>query len=312
MRPKERLLRNDVPKGAIRGALESWSDRLSSWGEFFTAVVVLGLVIEYFPEVARFLPTRAFTATRPYTELLRELGGFLVIVGVVGELWIGFRSSKVETDLREETGKDIAETQERAARAEERAALAEQATAEANLARAKIEQRMRPRILGEMEIRVLIDLLTPYNKTRLEIIVFDVHVAEPLVFSDQLASLFVSAGFQSVRHWEAQAGTHRIAGPSVIIAVAKGHEDEFKELANKLAHALRAIDIECGVGLGVFGCEGPNERGQTRPYEFGPPQYHLRFEKPKQFMGIRAVYALRIEVGAKQLTPIPSAPTPRA
>jgi hypothetical protein len=60
MRPKERLLRRNIPKDAIRRALEDWSDRLPSWNEVFTALVVLGLVIEYLPEIARFLPASVF------------------------------------------------------------------------------------------------------------------------------------------------------------------------------------------------------------------------------------------------------------
>jgi len=168
-----------------------------------------------------------------------------------------------------------------------------------------LEQRMGPRVLQETEVKGLIDLLAPYHKTRVEIIAFDAHVAEPLTFSGQIASLFVSAGFMGVRLWEARAGTHRIAGLSVIIAVAIGHEDEFRQLAHAFARALKELGIDCGVGLGVFGCEGRNEQGITKPYVFGPPQYQLRFEKPRQFMGIRAVSAFRVEVGAKQLTAIP-------
>jgi hypothetical protein len=227
------------------------------------------------------------------------IGGVVVAVGIALEILFSSRASSAERKIRDWYAIKVAEINLRVA-------LAEQAAADANLARAKIEQRMRPRVLDETETIGLINLLAPYQKTRIEIIVFDVHIGEPLLFSDQIASLFVSAGFASVRHWEAQAGTHRIAGPSVIIAVAKGHEDEFRELANTLARGLRALSIDCGVGLGVFGCEGPNNHGLIVPYEFGPPQYRLRFEKPKQFMGIRAVFAIRVEVGAKQLTAIPS------
>jgi hypothetical protein len=252
-----------------------------------------------------FSPIPAESPIERHKAFLEQAGGLLVIVGVAGELLVSRIASSVETDLREISNAMLASALERASRAE-------QAAAEANLARAKIEQRMRPRVLDEVEVRGLIDLLVPYQKARVEIIVFDVHVGEPLLFSDQIASLFVSAGFASVRHWEAKAGTHRIAGPSVIIAVAKGHEDEFRELANTLARGLRALSIDCGVGLGVFSCEGPNNRGVIAPYELGYPQYLLRFEQPKQYMGIRAVCAIRVEVGAKQLTAIPSGTPPQA
>ena len=118
MRPKERLLRKAIPKDAIRKELEAWSDRLSAWNEFFTAVVVLGLIVEYLPEITYFLPGPFAGLVRPHAEQLREFGGLLVIVGVAGEFGIGRRGSRVETDLREESNKAIEETRERAATAE--------------------------------------------------------------------------------------------------------------------------------------------------------------------------------------------------
>jgi hypothetical protein len=93
IRPRERLLRRDIPKDAIRNALEGWSDRLAGWEQFFTAILVAGLVVEYLPGIARFLPTVIFAAIRPHAFILRDFGGFLVIAGVVGEMWIGFRAS---------------------------------------------------------------------------------------------------------------------------------------------------------------------------------------------------------------------------
>jgi hypothetical protein len=96
--------------------------------EFATAVVVLGLVIEYLPSIARFLPTDMFIVVHAHAEILGELGGLFVIVGVAGELLLGSMSSRVETDLRQETDRTISE-------ANERAANAEKAAAESNLAR---------------------------------------------------------------------------------------------------------------------------------------------------------------------------------
>jgi hypothetical protein len=272
--------------------------RRESWGERFGIAVGIGLVVEYWDDILDcFIHWHA-----PPMPLL---GGLLVTIGVFGEVLFSRLVVLTSEKLQDLADSEVSQANKRAAEALERAAKAEQAAAEANLARAKIEQRMRPRVLDNTEVTSLIDLLVPYQKARVEIIVFDVHVGEPLIFSDQIASIFASAGFASVRHWEAEAGTHRIAGPSVIIAVAKRHEDEFRELADTLACALRALGIDCGVGLGVFGREGPNNQGVIEPYEFRPPQYRLRFEKPKQFMGIRAVAAFRVEVGAKQLTAIP-------
>ena len=77
MRPKERLLRRGkIPneEKAIRSALEAWSDRLSHWTEGFTALVVLGLVIEYLPEITHFLSLAEATEIQVHTEVLRQIG----------------------------------------------------------------------------------------------------------------------------------------------------------------------------------------------------------------------------------------------
>ena len=63
-----------------------------------------------------------------------------MIAGVAGELWIEVRASRVETDLREETGKIISGTNERAARAE-------QATAELNNGNLKLRRAILPRVI---------------------------------------------------------------------------------------------------------------------------------------------------------------------
>jgi len=76
MRPKERLLGREIPKAAIRKALEDWSDRLSKWDLFWTAIVVGGLFIEYIPLVTKFFPTRAFIYIRVRTEVFSDFGGF--------------------------------------------------------------------------------------------------------------------------------------------------------------------------------------------------------------------------------------------
>lgn len=67
---------------------------------------------------------------------LREFGGLLVIVGVLGEFCVASRERQVESDLREENNSTIATLHDRAANAEREAA-------EANLARTKLEAKFR-------------------------------------------------------------------------------------------------------------------------------------------------------------------------
>ena len=241
------------------------------------------------PYFLRFVLLTGFAvAVQKHSEQLRQLGGFLVIVGVAGELWIEIRASRVETDLREETNEVIA-------RAEERAAEALKAAAEANLARAKIEQRMRPRILGADDQQALKDLLTAHSKLHIDTIVFDHHIAETLRFADQIFSIFASAVWR-VRQWESRQVTYRIPGPSVLIALAEGHvTNESMDVAEKLAAALTALDIDCGISPGAFGCKG----------EYTPGAFQIRFQKPTVIMGGASVAPFRIQIGAKQLSALP-------
>jgi hypothetical protein len=148
MRPKTRLLGKRIPNEprAIKKSLELWSDRLSGWADFFTAVVVGGLIVEYLPEITYFLPVSFVPEIRAHAEQLRELGGLLVIIGVAGEFGIGRRSSKVETDLREETNSIISAADERISETLDRAASAERQTAELELEIAASRERLAARV----------------------------------------------------------------------------------------------------------------------------------------------------------------------
>ena len=299
MRPKERLLRrgrltpND--ENAIRIALEAWSDSLSHWAEVFTATVVLGLVVEYLPDITYFLRFVLLTgfavAVQKHSEQLRQLGGFLVIVGVAGELWIEIRASRVETDLREETNEVIA-------RAQERAAEALKAAAEANLARAKLEQRMKPRMILGPKSDKLKELLVPHAGKWVDIMVFDQHVQETTNLAWQFLSLFRSAGW-NVRMWEPIGNTHPIHGASLLVPIGLNAPIEFLELAIALSDRIRELDIECNVAPGSFGEVGT-------PFGLNGP-FRLTKEDPLQIFGHKTVSPFRIQIGALQLVPVASA-----
>lgn len=91
------------------------------------------------------------------------MGGLLVIVGVAGELWIGFRSSKVETDLREETGKTISETNERAAQAEQAAESLKQQNLILESELLKLRKAAEPRRLTGQQKATLARLLRAHG-----------------------------------------------------------------------------------------------------------------------------------------------------
>jgi hypothetical protein len=135
MRPRERLLLNGIPKEAIRKELERGSDRLFRWNLFFSATVGVGLTIEFVPDAASFLGVfshTVFMVLHTHSGPLHEFGGFVVVVGIVAEVFIARRDRHIETDLRDESNSEIGILHGRAATAEREAAEARRETAEAN------------------------------------------------------------------------------------------------------------------------------------------------------------------------------------
>jgi hypothetical protein len=160
---------------------------------------------------------------------------------------------------------------------------------------AVLEQQKRPRALNAEARNTLTALLAQYGKMRVDIIVFDHHIPETLLFADRLTSIFASAGW-TIRQWESRKVTYRIPGPSVLVALADGHvTNESVDLAQKLAGALNALDIDCGISLGTFNCKG----------EFEPGAFHMRFQKPTVMMGFWGVAPFRVQIGAKQFSALP-------
>jgi hypothetical protein len=82
---------------------------LDFWGLLLlaaTAFVVIGLVVEYWHDVKEFWiivhwPMAAF----PWDKFKTLIGGILVTIGVAGELFVTYRASRVETDLRNNSHK---------------------------------------------------------------------------------------------------------------------------------------------------------------------------------------------------------------
>jgi hypothetical protein len=248
---------------------------------FAGVLVVVGLLLESGPEMWQSFVKRQIPARD-------VVGGALVALGVFSEVSIGIFISRSAKREKMESDSIIAATGERAAEALKTAA-------EANLARAKIEQRMKPRILTEEGRQTLKDLLTAYSQMSVDIVVFDHHIAETLRFADQITSVFATANWRVVRQWESRKATYRIPGSSVLIALGIGHvTNESLDLAEKVARVLAAVDIDCGVSPATFGCKG----------DFEPGDFQLKFQKPLVVMGIRSVAPFRIQIGAKQLSPL--------
>jgi hypothetical protein len=84
-------------------SLERQVDVLSSWLVFWTALVVLGLMMEYGSDFAKWKP-RNLKNPRSFiwVPIWGITGGILVVGGVAGELYIGVTASRVESHLRDD------------------------------------------------------------------------------------------------------------------------------------------------------------------------------------------------------------------
>jgi hypothetical protein len=159
--------------------LESHQDVLTWWLDGFTALVVLGLIIEYLPDLVKaFHPPHL-------------VGGLLITVGVAGELVIGVLSSRTETKVREINDSIIANIRADAAAAEERAAEANRIAEEERLARVRIEQRLGGWTLDAAAQDRLIEQLKPFPNTPFAL---SVNQSE-MRFMEVLYRILASAGW---------------------------------------------------------------------------------------------------------------------
>jgi hypothetical protein len=81
-------------------ALEILLDRIGFWMAVSTALVVLGLILEYWDEIRDLIERIKKRPPFPWKKLLGIVGGVLVTVGVTGELLLQFKGSRIEDVLR--------------------------------------------------------------------------------------------------------------------------------------------------------------------------------------------------------------------
>ncbi len=118
-------------------ALESSYDSLSFWLTIWTAIVVLGLILEYAHDFQKLV-----RGPRRWMILRKFIGGILVTAGVAGELFVQFRLSGVETNLRTAKNLQVVDLQ----RETNTARLEQEKLRAANL---ELEKLIAPRSLGE-------------------------------------------------------------------------------------------------------------------------------------------------------------------
>jgi hypothetical protein len=88
---------------ALQGVSKNLESSLDCWGRLLlvsTGVVVLGLLLEYWEPVQEFIAEWRKSGF-PWKWFMGLAGGFLITVGVAGELAFTYKASRVENKLRE-------------------------------------------------------------------------------------------------------------------------------------------------------------------------------------------------------------------
>jgi hypothetical protein len=212
-------------------ALERSLDSLGVWLAAWTALVVVGLIVEFGEDLRELIVERPFK-----WRLFRAMvGGLLITVGVAGELFVQFKAAKVETKLRADSheiearlNKEAADANKEAAdarkesanaisqaaqatrdaavarrdarslqletaKANESAAEANKKAEEERVARLKIEERLAPRRISAAQKAILMRDLRPLwgKKVMLFFISGD---PETATFAELLSGTLTAAG----------------------------------------------------------------------------------------------------------------------
>ena len=216
-------------------ALERSLDSLGFWLFTFTALVVVGLIVEYRHEVVEFWEeVRRPAAMFPWQKFWAITGGILVTVGVAGELIVGIKASRKEGDLRtinhqiEALLTDKAsENEKEAANANERAGKAEERTAE-------LLREIQPRRLSLEQERHIADSLKSYAGKTVSVATYH-QDAEAMILAVQIEEALRKA---NILVWD-RIGTFGAMGMPLYIGVTVDTNSSDKDLAAALFKALK-------------------------------------------------------------------------
>jgi hypothetical protein len=206
-------------------ALENSLSAINIVLNFSIGAVVLGLILEYLPEIWNVLHDRKW---------IERVGAILVITGVAGELLLHIRSEQIDNKIKATQKTTLAELHARAAKAE--------------LALAKINS---PRQLSDEDARILKARLAPYAGSKFWIYTQTIDKdagAEQMVFAAQLAGIFSSAGWIKSNRAEATSAKEEpefgpISDRGCHFAYAT--DEKSKALGKTVQHSLSAAEIEC-------------------------------------------------------------------
>lgn len=209
---------------SISKALEASLERFGWYLAGFTALVVLGLIIEYWEDIVELWDEfRWPMALFPWKRLRALLGAIMVTIGVAGELAVSFFASNTEQRLRDNNHRIEAVLNSQAAAANERAGQAEEHLAE--LQRAEL-----PRTL---DINRVASKLTRFKNIR-----WAMYIApevEPSLIADMIQRSLEAAKWQY--GGGGSANGEAIARPGIWIEASSPFDTYFDSKSNRLSRS---------------------------------------------------------------------------
>jgi hypothetical protein len=159
--------------------VEKRAARLGHWMFASILVIVVGLIVEYIPDLLNETSTAA--------AAVRRIGEFLVIAGVASELVIHWLQTRVETRVREINDRISRKAERRIAK------LHVQAEHE-RTERVRLERQMADRVLSDEQSAELAEELAKFAGQKISIRAFPPG-HEPLVFASTISIALNRAGW---------------------------------------------------------------------------------------------------------------------
>jgi hypothetical protein len=180
----------------------SWSS-LDWWLNFWTATVVVGVVVELVVIAVEYRHDRSdfeggviHPPDKPSTMLLfwGLLGAGLVALGVAGEFRVHVKAGRVETDMRNASGRLVALISDRASANEVEAAQLRKEAEIERIKRLRLVAALAPRSLSTKDVAEICEAVRPFAKPSIRVLVISLQ-GNPIRLAIQIAAALRCAGF---------------------------------------------------------------------------------------------------------------------
>ena len=232
---------------ALESVSRSFESSLDWWGAFIlvsTAVVAIGLVIEYWEPIREFIEEwRRPAAAFPWRKFMGLTGGILVTVGVVGEFWGTYKAFRIETKLRDNNHQIEGLLNKEADEARQKAGEANKAAEDERVARVQIEEALAPRRLTTEQRLAISSGLSRFSKQPVVAFnnTFDVEaavLAAEILSTLKQAKWYMHPTFMIGRpvSWWAKAPSISVTGIFIEATLDKRSQLAAKALARELSN----------------------------------------------------------------------------